>query len=139
MKKILTIASACLYLMGCSTAPINDKSVGSIPKDRIYQQDYFYKQSADQASVTFTRDKGFLGSGCSHVLYVNNIKVFSIRSHEKATIYLPPDFYIFRLETGGGMCPDVAISQDAQLKPGTEAEYRILLPSDFSLRLTRIK
>ena len=34
-------------------------------------------------------------------MYVNNEKVFSIRSNEIATIYLEPKYYIFRLETGG--------------------------------------
>ena len=72
-------------------------------------------------------------------LYANNEKIFSILSNEKAVIFLKPDYYIFRLETGGGMCPNIATSQETELKPNAEAEYRILLPSDMNLRLTRIK
>ncbi|USA55112.1 DUF2846 domain-containing protein [Acinetobacter sp. C32I] len=107
--------------------------------DRIYNSEYFSKQSQDQAKVTFLRDKGFTGGGCSHDIYVNNTKVFSIRPNEKGVIYLKPDYYIFRLETGGGLCPNIATSQETTLKPNAEAEYRILLPSDMNLRLTRIK
>lgn len=46
---------------------------------------------------------------------------------------------LFRLETGGGMCPNIATSQETEVKSGAEIEYRILLPSDFNLRLTRMK
>lgn len=67
----------------------------------MYNQNYLKKQTPEQAKVTFSRDKGFLGSGCTHDMYVNNEKVFSIRSNEIATIYLEPKYYIFRLETGG--------------------------------------
>ncbi|WP_215902706.1 MULTISPECIES: DUF2846 domain-containing protein, partial [unclassified Acinetobacter] len=107
--------------------------------ERVYNQNYLKKHTPEQAKVTFLRDKGFLGSGCTHDIYVNNEKVFSIRSNEIATIYLEPKYYIFRLETGAGMCPNIATSQETEVKPGAEIEYRILLPSDFNLRLTRMK
>ena len=37
-----------------------------------------------------------------------------------------------------GLCPNVATSQNTILLPGGKESYRILLPSDGSLRLTRI-
>ena len=141
MKKLLIcgVLGFGLVLDGCSTIPITADAAKSTPSDRIYVQDLFSKQMPDQATVTFLRDKGFTGSGCSHDVYVNNEKVFSIRSNEKAVVYLKPDYYIFRLETGGGLCPNIATSQETELKPNAVAEYRILLPSDMNLRLTRIK
>ncbi|QNX62280.1 hypothetical protein [Acinetobacter seifertii] len=138
MKKIFFLGLV-LSLTGCSTAPVVSNIAKSVPNERIYNQKYLKKQIPEQAKVTFLRDKGFLGSGCTHDIYVNNEKVFSIRSNEIATIYLEPKYYIFRLETGAGMCPNIATSQETEVKPGAEIEYRILLPSDFNLRLTRMK
>lgn len=141
MKKLLLISILGIgaVLGGCSTIPVTADVAEPVPNNRIYVQSYFSKQSLDQARVIFLRDKGSTGSGCTHDIYANNEKIFSIRSNEKAVIFLKPDYYIFRLETGGGMCPNIATSQETELKPNTEAEYRILLPSDMNLRLTRIK
>jgi len=142
MKRIaisIALIGLSVTLNGCSTVPVTAETAKLIAPERIYQKDVFSRQDEDQAQVIFLRDKGFTGSGCSHDIYVNNVKIFSIRSNEKASIYLKPDYYIFRLETGGGMCPNIATSQEAELKPKSMAEYRILLPSDMNLRLTRIK
>lgn len=138
MKKIIFLGLV-LGLFGCSTVPVVSNTAKPIPNERVYNQDYLKKQTPEQAKVTFLRDKGFLGSGCTHDIYVNNEKAFSIRSNEIATIYLEPKYYIFRLETGGGMCPNIATSQETEVKSGAEIEYRILIPSDFNLRLTRMK
>ncbi|MDK4790525.1 MAG: hypothetical protein OC189_00615 [Acinetobacter sp.] len=138
MKRIIFLGLV-LSLTGCSTAPVVSNTAKLVPNERIYNQRYLKKQTLEQAKVTFLRDKGFLGSGCTHDIYVNNEKVFSIRSNEIVTIYLEPKYYIFRLETGAGMCPNIATSQETEVKPGAEIEYRILLPSDFNLRLTRMK
>ncbi|WP_151762334.1 hypothetical protein [Acinetobacter seifertii] len=138
MKRIIFLGLV-LSLTGCSTAPVVSNTAKLVPNERIYNQRYLKKQTPEQAKVTFLRDKGFLGSGCTHDIYVNNEKVFSIRSNEIATIYLEPKYYIFRLETGAGMCQNIATSQETEVKPGAEIEYRILLPSDFNLRLTRMK
>ncbi len=89
--------------------------------------------------MTFLRDSGFLGSGCSHDLYVNNRKAFAIRAGEGISLALEPGEYLFRLETGGGACPNVAISEDATLKRGDARVYRVLIPSDITLRMTRIQ
>lgn len=95
MKKIIFLALV-LGLVGCSTAPVVPNTAKLIPNERVYNQNYLKKQTPEQAKVTFSRDKGFLGSGCTHDMYVNNEKVFSIRSNEIATIYLEPKYYIFR-------------------------------------------
>lgn len=138
MKKILFLFIAT-NVAACSTVPVSVNNARLIPSERIYQPTYFTKKSDDQAKVTITRDKGFAGSGCSHDIYANNVKMFSIRAGEIANIYLKPDDYIFRLETGRGVCPNIVISEDVILKPKMNVEYRILLPSDMDLRLTRMK
>ena len=114
MKKIIFFGLV-LGLIGCSTAPVGSNTAKPVPNERVYDQNYLKKHTPEQAKVTFSRDKGFLGSGCTHDMYVNNEKVFSIRSNEIATIYLEPKYYIFRLETGGGMCPNIATSQETEV------------------------
>lgn len=37
------------------------------------------------------------------------------------------------------MCPDIEMTDTVQLKENQEVKYRILLPSDRSLRLSRIQ
>ncbi|MBC3435818.1 hypothetical protein HU735_10375 [Pseudomonas sp. BW16M2] len=138
MRILIGLASLVL-LAGCSTTPVSEGSARQIPAERIYDQSVIRKVSADESTVTFLRDEGFYGSGCSHVVYVNNRKAFAIRSGEGIRIHLAPGSYFFRLETGAGMCPNIATSQNSELKPGAHEAYRILLPSDGSLRLTRIE
>ena len=65
-----------LGLVGCSTAPVVPNTAKLIPNERVYNQNYLKKQTPEQAKVTFSRDKGFLGSGCTHDMYVNNEKYF---------------------------------------------------------------
>lgn len=72
-------------------------------------------------------------------MYVDNVKVFAIRHGEQITIHVPAGQHFFRLETGGGLCPNIATSQETTIAPGARQTYRILLPSDGSLRLTRVE
>lgn len=140
--KLLIGALALVLLAGCSTSPVTEQTAKRIPSERIYQASMVDGDSTarpDVATVTFLRDSGFYGSGCSHDVFVNNVKAFSIRQGEFIRLALPSGPYFFRLETGSGMCPDIATSQNSDLKPGAVEAYRILLPSDGSLRLTRIQ
>lgn len=141
MKAVIVFFSIMIFLLaGCSTDPVTLQSAAHIPRERIYQPNYFgAAKNVSDATVVFLRDSGLFGSGCSHDIYINNIKFFSIRANEQATIHLPANQYFFRLETGGGMCPNIATSQESQLAPGARQIYRILLPSDGSLRLTRME
>ncbi|WP_312963906.1 hypothetical protein [Stutzerimonas nitrititolerans] len=133
------ILLSILVLAGCSTSPVSEGEAKPIPRDRIYASDIVGPAAGGRAEVVFLRDSGYFGSGCSHDLYVNNRKAFAIRQGEGVTLSLEPGSYFFRLETGGGLCPNIATSQDLELKSGSSAAYRILLPSDGSLRLTRIR
>nr|WP_279291046.1 hypothetical protein [Pseudomonas sp. S25] len=137
------IAAALLALVaGCSTSPVTEADAKPVPLERIYQSSMVAGSSGykdGQATVVFLRDSGYYGSGCSHDVFVNNVKVFAIRQGEFIRLALPAGSYFFRLETGGGLCPNIATSQSSELKVGQEEAYRILLPSDGNLRLTRTK
>lgn len=137
--RILICMLTIVLMTGCSTSPVLEGDAKPIPSDRIYAADIVGPAGNGLAEVVFLRDSGYLGSGCSHDLYVNNRKAFAIRQGEGVKLSLEPGSYFFRLETGGGLCPNIATSQDLELKAGSSAAYRILLPSDGSLRLTRIR
>ncbi|HEC75088.1 MAG TPA: hypothetical protein ENI26_12080 [Methylophaga aminisulfidivorans] len=138
-RKFIGIAVA-LLVSACSTTPVTQQSAARVPTDRIYQTSYIGAASvASDATVVFLRDSGFSGSGCSHDLYVDNMKVFAIRQGEQITIHVPAGQRVFRLETGGGLCPNISMSQETIIAAGARQVYRILLPSDGSLRLTRIE
>ncbi|WP_286075712.1 hypothetical protein [Stenotrophomonas sp. 59] len=68
---------------------------------------------------------------------LNNEKVMDIRQSEAATLYVSPGSYFVKLDTGGGACPNISTSQNLTINAGERQVYRILLPSDGSLRLTR--
>jgi len=139
LRRLFAIGALALT-SACSTTPVTQQSAAPVPADRIYQKSYVGVASGtDQATVVFLRDSGFLGGGCSHDLYIDNVKVFAIRQGEQITTHVPAGQHFFRLETGGGLCPNIAASQETTIAPGARQTYRILLPSDGSLRLTRIE
>ena len=140
MRSILLSAAVIGTLTACSTVPVSTQSATVVPNARIYQPAYVGPATApSDATVVFLRDSGFFGAGCSHDMYVDNVKVFAIRSGEQLTIHVPAGTHFYRLETGGGMCPNVAASQEGAIAAGARHAYRILLPSDGTLRLTRIE
>lgn len=135
MLKMLT-AVALIALAGCSTHPVSEEEASPVPVERIYAAPDTH---ADAAEITFVRDGGVYGSACEHNVYVNNAKAFTIEAGEIIRLKLKPGAYLLRLDTGGGLCPSISTSQDAELKPGAKLAYRILIPSDGSLRLTRMR
>lgn len=138
-KPFIGIAAA-LLISACSTTPVTEQLAAPVPAERIYKASYMGAASAaSDATVVFLRDSGLFGSGCSHDLYVDGTKVFAIQRGEKITIHIASGQRVFRLETGGGLCPNVATSQETTIAAGSRQVYRILLPSDGSLRLTRIE
>ena len=68
MKYIIAVMML-ISLFGCDTkiTPIDERV--ELPDDRIYA--YAEKTEIRNASLIVTRDKGFAGSGCKVVLYIN--------------------------------------------------------------------
>lgn len=140
ISKQLFAISTLILTSACSTTPVTQQSAAPVPENRIYQIRYVGAATgADEATVVFLRDSGFFGSGCSHDVYIDNVKVFSIRQGEQITTRVRAGQHFFRLETGAGLCPNISTSQETTIAPGARQTYRILLPSDGSLRLTRIE
>lgn len=126
-----------LLLAACSTAPVAPGQARTVPAERVYLPGYLQASPERSASISIARDKGFSGSGCSHDIYLNQEKVLAVRQAETVQLHVAPGAYFLKLETGGGLCPNISTSQNVTLGAGEHQAYRILLPSDGSLRLTR--
>ena len=131
-------AFAIALLAACSTDAVTRESAQPVSPNRIYRADML-EPRLGSASVLFLRDSGMLGAGCTHDISVNGQKAFSIGAAEFAELRLAPGKYLFTLETGRGICPNVAASQTSELAEGAAETYRILTPSTGGVRLTRVK
>lgn len=131
--------AAVAVLTGCSTVPVPEGAAKAVPAERVYQATYLTASADRSAQIYVTRDKGYSGSGCSHDISLNNEKILSIRQSEAATLHVAPGSYFLKLETGGGLCPNISTSQNLTVAAGDRQVYRILIPSDGNLRLTREK
>ena len=137
---LLVSVGLAFSFSGCSTTPVTQQSANAVPPERVYQASYSGAATTpSDATVVFLRDAGFSGGGCSHDLYIDNVKVFAIRQGEVFTAHVPAGQHFFRLETGGGLCPNISTSQETTIAAGVRQTYRILIPSDGNLRLTRIE
>lgn len=140
--KVLTALFAAALLAGCSTSFVNQQTADAVPAKRIYKPSMVLSSAAapaGMATVFFSRDAGFLGSGCSDDLYVNNVKVLTLEQGEGVSLKLNPGSYFFRVDTVNAICPEGSMSQNAELKPGEYQGYRILRGSNFSRSLSRFQ
>lgn len=142
MNKILAIIAA-LMITGCSTTQISEHSANQIPQNRVYDPQYvayeFIEKNKDITAITVLRDSGFLGSGCSHTIYINNIKTFAIRANEFINLKLPAGEHLLRLESGAGICPNISLSQNTNLEVGEHEKYRISIASTGQINFSRIE
>lgn len=144
MKSAIALSALTVLLAACANTPIEVAQASQIPKDRILAPELLVgQQQTSKASVSFTRDAGGFGGGCTHFVYVNNRRVFDINQGEAITIYLEPGAYFFRLEVDGGgfggLCPsNLTTSQNATLQTGEAQTYRIAVaPGTINLARTR--
>lgn len=137
---VISFALMMAALAGCSTTPVSTTTATFVPSNRIYQPSYIgTATNSANGTVIFLRDAGFYGAGCSHDMYIDNVKVFAIRHGEQITVHIPAGRHFFRLETGGGLCPNIAASQETTLEAGQREVWRILIPSTGALHLTRLQ
>src|SRR5262249_44009511 len=80
-------------------------------------------------TITFLRDAGFLGSGCTHEIRVDDKAAFAIRAGEYQTLHLSPGQHEFGLLVYGAGCPQHTTSHVAFLRENADATYRITIPS----------
>jgi len=112
--------------------PITAQSGKPVPAERIYQRELTMPSPGRTAKVSFLRDAGFLGGGCTHKILVDGRVVFAIRSGEYQMLHLAPGRYLFGLEIERGICPEFSSSHSLVLSDGAEDTYRILIPPQYN-------
>lgn len=142
LKKLFAPLSLALFVVGCASTPPSSTHTALVPSERVFTTDVL-KSSSDKGQLTITRDTGFFYAGCSHDIYLNNVKTFNIKNGETITLNLPPREYLIRLEVATAICrkADVTTSDAVNLRVGDDKAYRIIVASSNTaqVRLVRMK
>lgn len=141
-KRIVLPFLVPLFFTGCFSKPPSVNSTSLVSSERIYDSSVS-QSSTEKAKLTFTRDTGYFYSGCAHDIYLNNKKMFKIKSGETITLNLPPQEYLIRLEVSTPICRkvDVTTTEEIVLRNGDSKEYRIVVSTSKTaqVRLVRMK
>ncbi|WP_312267030.1 hypothetical protein [Neisseria sp.] len=126
MKKALFVLGFVLVLVGCSTTPTSLDTGIKAPDKYIYEKD-LVSDTVDNSKgrVLILRDKGFVGSGCTFDIGLNGKKVFSLGQSQYLEVQLEPKFYLLSASIGGGLCPNLQMTQNMTLEAGEKQIYRI--------------
>jgi hypothetical protein len=99
------IALFSLSLIGCASTPVPVTLAKTTPNDRVLAfQD---PSDLNNATITITRDKGFLGGGCYAGVYIDMVLVARLGVGEAVTLYLAPGEKLLRVgrdPEGRGLC-----------------------------------
>jgi hypothetical protein len=133
MKSQLVTAVLTLAIVGCSSLtavrPITKETGKPVPPARVYRPELTVPSPGHTATVSFLRDAGFPGSGCTHKILVDGDAAFAIYAGEYQTLYLEPGKHAFTLLIERGPCPEYSTTYTAALRDGAEESYRIFIPS----------
>ena len=137
MKLRTVTLTLALGAAGCSsiptsTTPITIQSGKPVPAARIYQAELTVPSPGRTVTVSFLRDAGFIGGGCTHKILVDGKTAFAIRAGEFQTLHLAAGRHAFALEIEGGVCPAFSTSLSTVLGEGAEETYRIFVAPIFS-------
>ena len=136
--RLIVLALVPLLFAGCSVVEINLEAFKPIPHEHIYNSAYLKHEDGSEL-VNFIIDQGFIGSGCSHTVFIDNNKAFDIQPGQAISISLKPGNHFIRHDLGVGLCQNESYSQSTYLKLGEPQTFRISVSSSYNLTLTRIK
>lgn len=129
-------------LVGCASALLSSNHTAVVPSERIFNANVL-KSSETKEQLTITRDTDFFYVGCSHDIYLNNLKTFNIKNGETITLNLSPKEYLIRHEVAIAICRKavVTIIDVMNLAVGDDKAYRIIVASSNTaqVHLVRMK
>lgn len=142
MKQLFYVSIVSgLIFSGCATTQTSSNSIKTVSEDRIYSKEFFNKTEERNIPFTISRDSGILGTACNQRVYVNNKKVFALKSGEQATIYLKPEEYELRVDlAASSFCPYAQVEETVNLEPNSQPKYRIssAMSVNESLKLIKV-
>ena len=127
---------ALLIFSGCSTVAVPLVDATPVPAERIFEPALL---AAGQHNAAFVRDPGAWGSLCPFDIYVDNVKVFSIKPGEAIQLNLPLGTRLFRLEAAPALCATTTRYLTSTLEPGIPQVYRIFMDPTSGYHLSRVQ
>jgi hypothetical protein len=127
-----------ILFSGCATKQINLLKSISVPENKIYDKSLMNTDIKNE-KLSLIRDRGILGSACTHRMYINDKRAFDIDAGQALEVALEPGNYVLRIQSGGGFCPNTSIAEGTLLKLGEPQIFRISTSLSRSIVLSRIK
>lgn len=106
MKKLALFM--VLALAGCATSPVSPDKAKSAPPTSLFR--FQVKDNSNNEEVTVIRDKGFTGSGCAMVVFLDGYKSAQLETGEKATFYISKNVATIGVGlTNNGLCSGASV------------------------------
>lgn len=123
--RVLFLLLSVIGLVGCATEAVLPNQAKLATAERLLK--YQNKENESVAKLIVVRDKGYLGSGCSTGVYLNNDKSAVLEPGEKAIFFLPPGEWLVAMKGEGKLCLSDAVpsGREVQLKSGETKAVRL--------------
>jgi hypothetical protein len=100
------------------------------------QDPAFFVETPGTVPVVIKRDSGFVGSACSHQIFIQGKRVAKLKSSHKITIYLKPGTYVISVAPTG-MCASNVYEAEARVAVNDPPTYRISMTGSGNLSISR--
>jgi hypothetical protein len=119
MRIMLPMAFSCI-LCACATSPVgvNEAKTGHVIANP------WLNPAPNTGEFTVTRDSGLMGGACAQKIYVDGYEIASLRSGQKATVYLPAGDHKAGV-TAAGICGGGTDGVAFHIKAGAHEVYRV--------------
>lgn len=128
MRNLVFVSAVLLTLSGCATTPVSYREATPVKQSNLlagYQK--FSQQKEGWLRVIVVRDSGLPGAVQPVLLSVDGTAVAKFWSGESLELFVPPDSYIFGIETPlSGPRTEFTVL----IKPGKTYAFRISLASN---------
>lgn len=132
MQRLMCVA-VMMALSGCATTPIPAEEADPVPIARLLA---YQEALVDGATLIVTRDRGFTGSTCNTVFFINGKPAAEIGAGERATFQVLPDKRNIIGVSGAGVCSTSLKEREVSIGIGDVARYRISIDATMSMDLS---
>lgn len=112
LARVTATLGMLLALAACATSPISDSEAREVPLDRLLTRQW-QTPGNSTGQLTVKRDRGYIGSACNVVVYIDGIALASLAPREKVLANLPAGQHVLSARAGdhcgGGIAESAAI------------------------------
>lgn len=130
--KFIAVLLVVLVLAGCNTAPVASNNAIAVLPDSASS---YAKPSQNGGEVTFIRDSGWSGGGCSLAIYVAGQYAANLHPSEKVDLYFSQGDFVVSAKPNGPLFCGTKMAARAErstsvtVHKGTKLVYRIATSS----------